>query len=240
MIRDIFCQISIFGDFTSIKPNAETVQSMSDRFIDYGLFPAVFQEESFTFSPNPELTKSETTNRLQMVSLEKKINVMFASNRMDINKVSTDLDIGVTNDDLNELFDILSKAASGLSSTRIGFNTTSLLDNPSASLLQKVKPGLTFYDDPNELTLRVNKRNDITFSDGSSEKSNVILTMQKTMGQLLINNQPLSVDNRLILQFDINTVPETTVPRFFHEQTKAYVISAEQIRKTILNDLISE
>ena len=239
MVQDIIYQISVFGDFTSIKPNTETVDAMITRFRDYGLLPAVFQEGSFTFPSNTGVPKAETTNRLQMVSFEKNINVMFASNRLDINRASTDLTIGVTNDNLNELLDILNKAASGLSFTRIGFNTTSLLNNPSTSLLQKIQPRLTLYNDPNELMLRVNKRNDIAVGDNSNEQSNVILTAQKTMGQLLINNQPISVDNGLILQFDINTIAENSEPRFFSEQTNKYIVSAEYIRQSLLNDLTS-
>lgn len=239
MYRDIVCQISMFGDFTSIKPDPETVQSMLTKFSDYGLLPSIFQEGNFTLSPNPQLSKTKTTNRLQMVSLEKKINVMFASNRIDVNRTSTDLNSGVTNDDINELLDILGKAVSGLSATRIGFNTTSLLDNPSASLLQKIQPSLDFYSDPNELVLRANKRKDITFGEGSSEKSNVILTAQKTMGNLLINNQQIPVENGLILQFDINTIPENTDPRFFSANTKEYVVAANQLRNAILGNLVS-
>ena len=140
MARDVFCQISVFGDFTSIKPNDEIVQAMIAKLSDYGLFPAVFQEGILALSPDPKLTKSETTNRLSMVSIEKMINVLFASDRIDISRASTDLDIGVTSDEINQLLDILHKAASGLSFTRIGFNMTSLLDNPSASLLQKYSP----------------------------------------------------------------------------------------------------
>ena len=238
MVRDVIYQISVFGDFTSIKPDAETVQAMITKFSDYGLIPTVFQEQNITLSPNTEPTIAETMNRLQMVSLEKNINVMFASNRLVVNKATTDSTTGLTGDDLNRLLDILGKAASGLSFTRIGFNTTSLMD-PTDSIMKKIQPELSYYNDPNELQLRVNKREFISIGENSIEKSNIILTVQKTMGQLLINNQPISVDNGLILQFDINTAPENSEPRLFSEQIKAYTASAEKIRQSLLNDLIS-
>ena len=239
MVRDIIYQISVFGDFVSIKPNPETIQMMIVKFSDYGLIPSIFQEGTFPIFPVSEIIKTETMNRLQMVSIEKSINVMFASNRIDINRASTDLNVGITNDDLSELLDILSKAVSGISSTRIGFNVTSLLDNPGVSLMQKIEPNLTFYDNSEELMLRVNKRSDVTLDD-SSENSNVILTLQKTMGQILISNRSIPIDDKLVLQFDINTIPEVSEPRFFYEQIKKYVLSAEKIRKNISTDLISE
>jgi len=243
MERDIIFQISVFGDFTSIKPDDATIQSMIAKLSDHGLLPSVFQEGNFTFSTDPKLQKTETTNRLQMVSIEKKINVRFAGNRIDINKASTDLTIGVTNDDLAVLLDILSKATVGLSFTRIGFNTTSLLDSPSAQLHQKIQPGIDFFNNSDELTLRVNKRKNISFevspNDASNETSNVILTIQKTMGQLLINNQQISIGNGFIMQFDINTTPEKSEPRLFSVHTKAYIEAAEELRQSLLKELIS-
>jgi hypothetical protein len=238
MVNDIIYQISVFGDFTSIQPSPDIIKSMINKLSKYEMLPAVFQEGSIMLSFNPELSKTETTNRLQMVSPTKSINIMFASNRIDINRTPIDISVGVSYADLTELFDILTIAVSGLSFTRIGYNTTSLLNNPPVPISKKLQPRLTHYDVLDELTLSVNKRTDITFGDHSCEKSNIILIAQKTMGQLLINNQPIAVDNGLIIQFDINTTPDVTEPRFFAEQTKAYVISAEQIRKNILDDLI--
>ena len=239
MVRDIIFQISVFGDFTSIIPDADTIQAMIARFSNYGLLPNIFQEQDVTFSPNLELTKADTMNRLQMVSFEENINVIFARNRLDINRISTDLTISLTNDDLYMLLDILNKAASGLSFSRIGFNTTSLLDNPADSIMQKIQPRISSYTNPSELQIMVNKREDVSIGESLNEKSNIILNVQKTMGQLLIMNKPLSVDKALILQFDINTAPENSEPRFFSEQTKTYVVSAEQIRRSVLRDLIS-
>ena len=239
MIRDIFCQMSAFGDITSIRPDADTVQSMITRFSAYGLIPTVFQENNLTLSPDPSLQKSETLTRLQMVALEKRINVMFASNRIDINRASTGLRSGVSDEDVNELLDILSAAAMGLSFTRIGLNTTSLLENPTAEMLGKIQPTLTLFDNPDELMLRVNQRRNIDFGDNLRENSNVVLILQKTMGQLLINDQPIPIDNSLVVQFDINTIPENPELRFFSEQTKAYMVSAEQLRQSLLSDLDS-
>ena len=239
MIQDILYQISVFGDVASIKPDIETVQSMIKRFSHYGLIPSIFQEGNLTLSHDLGLQQAETINRLQMLSLEKGINVMFASNRIDISKASVDTSTSVNQYDLNELLGIMNIATSGLASTRIAFNTTSLLDNPSVSLYQRIQPGLDIYDNPDELMFRVNKRKDIAISDVLSEKSNVILTIQKTMGQLLINNQPMSVDNGLIIQFDINTPPEVAEPRFFSEQTRMYIEAAALVKQRLLSDLIS-
>ncbi|MCL2343315.1 MAG: hypothetical protein FWC62_05400 [Firmicutes bacterium] len=239
MVRDIIYQITVFGDFTSIQPNDETIQRMITKFKDYGLLPSVFQEGIVTLSLD-NLAPPKAIDRLQMVSLSKMISVLFARNQIDISKAAIDPEVGVLNTHLRELLDILGKATEGFSFTRVGFNTTSLLDHPNAFLSKKIQPSLAFYDNPNELMLRVNKRDNITFCDDLSERSNIILTVQKTKGQLLINNNRIVIDNGLVLQFDINTIPEITEPRLFAEQTKAYVLSAEQIRQTILTDLVSE
>ena len=238
MIRDIVYQISVFGDFTSIKPSDETVKSMIAKLSDHGLLPSVFQEQSFTISADPAMTTTpEIANRLQMMSIEKNINVMFARNRIDLSKSVTDSNIGT--DDLNVLLDVLDKATSGLPFTRLAFNTTSLLDAPKDFLLQKMQPRLTFFNEPTELMLRVNKQTPIAINEDLNENSNVILLAQKTMGQLLINNSPISVDDGLILQFDINTLPEISDPRFFSAHAKGYVLGAEQVRQSLLTELLS-
>ena len=240
MIPDIIFQISVFGDFTAITPNDTTINAMIANFKDYGLLPAIFQENNFNlFLPEPQLTKMETTNRLSMVSVEKKLNVMFASGRIDINKSSADLTAPLTSEDLTILLDILGKATSGQPFTRVALNTTAILNNPKYNVVQKLQPCINFYANPSELTLRLNKQIDLSIGANVTECSNVIIILQKTVGQLLLNNQPIKIDNGIIVQFDINTQAENPTPRFSVEQAKRFITSAEEIRQTIICELIS-
>jgi hypothetical protein len=239
MISDIIFQISVFGDFTSITPSDTTISTMITNFKDYGLLPALFQENNLNLSPDPSLSKFETTSRLSMISVEKKLNVMFASSRIDISKTSADLTAHLMNEDLTVLLDLLRKATEGHSFTRIALNTTSMLSNPSEDIIRKLQPSLAFYSDPNELTVRLNKREDISVGNGSIECANTIITIQKTIGQLLLNNQPVSIDHGILIQFDINTLAENSSSRFSSEQAKGFVSSAEEIRQSILNQLLS-
>jgi len=174
-----------------------------------------------------------------MISLDKMLNVMFSSNRIDISKSSVDLSVSLTDDNLNTLLDILSKATPGLSFSRIALNSTSLLDDETQYLQRKLQSGLDFYDNPNELMLRVNKRKEISIEGNHYEDSNVILTVQRTVGQIIMINQPVPIDNGVITQFDINTIAENTTLRFFSDHVKKYILSANSIRQSILNTLIS-
>lgn len=239
MIADIVYQISVFGDFLSITPNGKTITEMMANFKDYDLLPTLFQENSFNLPPDTGLAKMETKSRLSMVSIDKKLNVMFASGRLDISKSSADLTSPLSSEDTEVLLDILGKATLGRSFTRIALNTTAILNNPSDSVMGKIQPNLDFYADPNELTLRLNKRVELLISDSSNEISNAIITFQKTMGQLLLNNQPMSIDNGLIVQFDINTLAENSSARFSPEQAKMFIKSAESLRQQILGQLLS-
>lgn len=239
MLSDIIYQVSIFGDFTSITPNDTVIQSMITTLREYELFPAIFQEGVLNISPDPNNATVQTMNRLQMISLDKMLNVMFSSNRIDISKSSVDLSVSLTDDNLNTLLDILSKATPGLSFSRIALNSTSLLDDETQYLQRKLQSGLDFYDNPNELMLRVNKRKEISIEGNHYEDSNVILTVQRTVGQIIMINQPVPIDNGVITQFDINTIAENTTLRFFSDHVKKYILSANSIRQSILNTLIS-
>ena len=142
MIADIVYQISVFGDFSSITPNDKTITEMMANFKDYGLLPNLFQENSFNLPPDPRLAKMETTNRLSMVSIDKKINVMFASGRLDISKSSADLTSPLPNEDTEVLLDILEKATFGRSFTRIALKTTAILNNPRDTVKRKLQNNL--------------------------------------------------------------------------------------------------
>lgn len=239
MLWDVIYQLSAFGDITSIKPTPEIIKSMMERLSEYSLLPSVVQEMNVTIPPSLESSKPPV-NRLQMISGDRGLTVMFASNRIDISKVATDFDKGVAPSELDELYKILKIVTEGLAFTRIGFNTTSILNNPSESLWKKIKPELTCYSNPIEYMLRVNERSSVDLSEGSAEMSNAILTVQKTVGQLLINNQPVSVNDGLIVQYDINTIQENMEPRFFSDQVEKYIVSAEKFRQLSLIELISQ
>ncbi len=76
-------QGSLFLDISWLKPEGSSIKSLMDLFADYELIPTTFTEAV------PE--HPVRSQRLMLTSSDTGIQIVFASNRIDIVKFPTDL-----------------------------------------------------------------------------------------------------------------------------------------------------
>lgn len=200
-------QINIFGDFSSIQPNMETIRSLTKNLEEFEFLPQYFQENSLTIKNvegdvvdelrSPDFSSKK---RLRLSSIDENYIIEFSSNIISIN-------VRKENDKLeDEISKIASVSMGELRSSRIGI----IIIDERDYIPDSVKPSISYYDELDELDefeIRLNRRKKINVNN-VEQLSNVIINISKPF----IFKE---VQNKLVQYVcDINTIPENEELRF--------------------------
>lgn len=213
-------QINIFGDFSSIQPNMETIRSLTKNLEEFEFLPQYFQENSLTIKNvegdvvdelrSPDFSSKK---RLRLSSIDENYIIEFSSNIISIN-------VRKENDKLeDEISKIASVSMGKLRSSRIGI----IIIDERDYIPDSVKPSISYYDELDELDefeIRLNRRKKINVNN-VEQLSNVIINISKPF----IFKE---VQNKLVQYVcDINTIPENEELRFSSDDVISFLKEAK-------------
>ena len=210
-------QINIFGDFSSIQPNMETIRSLTKNLEEFEFLPQYFQENSLTIKNvegdvvdelrSPDFSSKK---RLRLSSIDENYIIEFSSNIISIN-------VRKENDKLeDEISKIASVSMGELRSSRIGI----IIIDERDYIPDSVKPSISYYDELDEFEIRLNRRKKINVNN-VEQLSNVIINISKPF----IFKE---VQNKLVQYVcDINTIPENEELRFSSDDVISFLKEAK-------------
>jgi hypothetical protein len=232
-------QISIFLDARNITPTPDTVMAFLGQLKEFGFISSTYQEiVPPVLRPQP---------RLRLMTQNEEWNIRLGSQRIDMEKMPTDLkgsNLGeidsFCSDALNYLVkinEIVNKNAS-----RLAFITQYILGEMSEDTFSSTYEALfkhpSFYQDnqPFEWDWRSASRIEKEFA-GLRECLNVITILKRTKGDFQLKEQSMSFD-RILLTMDINTVAENSDLRFDLSHIKAFNETAQSMQAELLESLL--
>jgi hypothetical protein len=246
MFHEMIFKTIIFGDFDNIKPTPETIMALVNEFAALEVIPSTFTE---TNSGIPVLSvttilPSATKNRLRLTSEREGMDIFIFSNRIDIGFEPKDF-TGFSDEQIHNLKEkteiifeqLLNKYTK--SASRLALNTTTLLidlqDEQRSTFLRKFVTGEGYFSNPLEWSTRLMKREAIRLN-GNHDTINIIANIAITIGQE-DNDNKLRDFNGFTINFDINTVPENTAPRFGLPEIRDFLDQTVDLKKKLVSDL---
>jgi len=234
-------QISLFGSYDDINPNADTIKKFVDLFSEKGLIPNQVKEIGVNITG--ETFENITTNRLRLTASDNSFNIHFKEDRIDFEL--TNVNIGVFNmpnldvfikdfteciGKINQLFPKKHK--------RIGFVTSFLIQDTNLDKTQKkFNKNISYFDEKTILdwSNRVSTR--INVASPIEDTFNVISDIRELKTNLIIKNKA-SIFEGLLFNIDINTIVEDTNYRLSIDNTSLYIEEMLKIQKDIFSQTI--
>ena len=225
-------QFSLFGDFSDITPNnSQDIIDLLNLYKDKNFIPSIFQEIP------AEIIPAKSNNRI-MLSNADGWNMNIGNVRIDLsityNEKGKYSDMNIDNiiNEAKEIFEKILKLYQK-KCNRIALNTTFLFeDEESKKISNKYnKRGslIKFYNENESEEWNERYISQIKEKKFDDEIINIGTALNKTSGEIGIGNKTITFNDRIILQFDINTSPRITTHRFdiqkvntFFDIPKAY------------------
>jgi hypothetical protein len=226
-----------------IETNQSNISQMMGLFADKELIPTTFREIS-TFSPDSQLRFSlQSPNNNEW-------NIHFGTDRIDITKNTTDTkgnnlgELEQFSADVSDFFiKIMSKRPQ--QANRIALSNVVILKEMSEESLNilylKLFNPIKIYSDnkPFEWVLRTSSRirKQINSLD---EIFNFNSEINRSNGQMNINQEIIPVVDRIVINRDINSIPDNPTPRFGEKEMTDFFKNAAIWHDNLLNDIFEK
>lgn len=234
---------SVFTD--TIEASNENIAKLLTVFMDRGFLPNVYNEQT-PISGGAGVMQAPVGSYSvwELKSNDGKFVIKFGQGRIDIISMMLspssgigDIDSFIKNAD--ECFKmIFTKYPRTFN--RLALASNALLKVVPEEKLKEIYLSLVspigFYSDNNpvEWNIRQVAKNNININD-REEVINVICSLSRSL--VTINeNGHISNSNRIIIDFDINTIPENVEKRFSMEQYRSFALSALACQNRILDE----
>lgn len=228
-------QISLFGNFTNIKPDLETMKLLTDTFQSKSIFPTVSNHQNIDMITG--INSSEL--RVVLVTLDGRYNINILPERIDYLSKFTDtvkISDSQLSNEVNSGSKILSELLSVLKikSNRLALNIQFIYKNIEKEDLAKIYSSninfLEFYNQEKVIEWQLMSNARVSFEDPLfSETLNVISFVMPAMNVL-------TKTNGLMLQLDVNTLQDNLDLRFESDNLEQFYTTTIKI----VNDLYSQ
>lgn len=234
---------SVFTD--TIETSSENISKLLMLFADRGFLPNVYNEQiPIVGGFGPTQIPMSSFSVLELKSNDGKFAIKFGQGRIDI--VTTMLtpssgvgDINTFIEEADKCFKIIF-AKFPRTFSRLAFASNALFkilpdDKLNDLYLTLVSP-IKFYSEniPIEWNIRQVSKKEIDIND-NKELMNVVCSLSRSL--VTINeNGNISNSNRIIIDFDINTIPENMEKRFSMEQYNSFTSIALNCQNRILEE----
>lgn len=235
-------QVSFFGNYDEIIPNAEIIKTLFDLLSDKKLIPNQFQELGVSIVNGEPINSNK--NRLRFTSQDKSLNINFNADRIDF--IITNINIGVfampnISDFIKEVEDIISRIDKQYNKQhkRIGFVKDILIDGiDSKETQKKFNTNIPFFNGIplREWSNRVTSRVEIT--EPSKDILNIICDVKKVRSILYINSKNTEFDG-VHINVDVNTISENNNYRFNHNNISSFIKKIVEIEEEISNQALN-
>jgi len=235
---DLRYQIALFGNYDEIVPNSDNIKFFFDSFANKGMIP--YQTQEVNIDVTSKEPSQKTIQRLSLADSERKWDIKFNTDRIDITFVNAN--IGITEviskeDFLKETMFFLEKIDGKFqrSHKRIAFVAHYLFSPTDASKSSKpFTNSINYFDDKPilEWSNRVATRVKLSYDD-QEDVINVISEMGRINQPMKINNA-VSLFQGIALNVDINTIPENETYRFQLKDLKSIFEEMLKIEKIVV------
>lgn len=209
-------QMSLFGSFINIKPKNDLVIQLLTNLQDYNFIPGTV-EVAMIDATTKQITSD---SRLQLISEDKTINIVFLQDRIDFNYnfiPNTELlkDIRSLVNYMGNLVQKVFAAFASTNGNRLALNCRCLLekmnDENLSSFVEKYThlPSFASINNLSEWNMRLNSPQSMTVRADTNEPCNRIVEFG--IMRSLDNSKSIG------LTFDINTLAENMEMRFNYE-----------------------
>ena len=234
---------SVFTD--TIEASSENISKLLMLFVDRGFLPNVYNEQIPSVGGfGPTQIPIGPLSVLELKSNDGKFIIKFGQGRIDIVMTMPSPSVGVGDinvflEEADNCFKIIF-AKFPRTFSRLAFASNALLkilpeDKLNDLYLSLISP-VEFYSEniPVEWNIRQVAKNEIEIND-NKELMNVVCSLSRSL--VTINeNGNISNSNRIIIDFDINTVPENMEKRFSMEQYNSFISTALDCQNRILEE----
>lgn len=216
-------QYTLFGEFSDLKPeNPDIIIKLMTIFKEEKFMPASFQEFNMNTMP-PKMD-----NRISLINKDG-VTLNIGNNRIDLiiayNEQGKYMDMKIE-EITNKAIELLSSLldAFGKTCNRLALNTMGILSSEdSKKIIEKynnVNQIVSYYNEnkPYEWNQRLVAKKEFS---SINEDINLITSLSKTKGQLSNNNKTILVDG-IMIQFDINTLPDKLNYRFGKDEVQKF------------------
>lgn len=229
-------QFALFGNYEEIMPSASTIEYFLKEFSDKGLLPTQYNEVKI-------VGEHETVNipRLQFVSFEKGIQIIFSSDRIDI--YLTNINIGKfempdSNEFIQDVLSFLTKVNLRFPRLhkRLGFVTrTATIDADLTLLSDRAvnKPEIFKDKAVLEWSNKVLVRDTIEIPEIEPLNLSVESVWQKA--NMTVDGKAILVDGLLTI-VDINTLNDNQNYRFNIDKVQHFLEKAIVLESNIIDD----
>lgn len=227
-------QASFFANLTTVQPRSETVVRILQQFTANGLqvLPNMVQEiNGGVPGPMP---------RLRLTSQAGDFEVLVGSMRLDVVKQKASF---LDETDLGSLAEFGGLAdrcirsvldGQDINASRLALIVQSIeAEMPEDELNRRFgvlfnPPEFFNANAPTEWTFRANARRNLNFGE-IHEESNSIAKIERVQGQFAEGGGLLQEFDRIITEYDINTLPTNTAERFSPEVLRPFIDAASEI-----------
>lgn len=236
-------QASFFADLSALAATPENTLALLTQLSanGVGLLPSTIQEIA---PPN-----MVPVPRLRFTSPSGDSEVLVATGRLDIVKqaaIFSDAEI-LTPAGFAEFTESCISAifqGRAIAGSRLAFIVQSMAEEQSQATLseyfEKLFNAPTFYQThpPIEWTFRANSQQDFAFGN-VNESVNTILKTERVQGKAIETGGAWQDFDRVMMEFDINTLPTNGTSRFAPEILSAFVNAAMPLIDSLEADLVS-
>ena len=230
-------QASAFANVKHITPSSENISVLLEIFRDKELIPGVIQEIGHEVGIGP---------RIMLKSIKPEWGITFGSRRINIEKSLIDPkgdNLGNLKDFCADSTDFFARIFSRfkMRSNRLALVATYLFEEMASPTLnemyKKVFNSLSFYTKfpPSEWNTRSAAKMPFSFA-GLDEQINALISIDRVKMELALPDSVIPLD-RIQVQFDLNTIPESTDSRFDIEHLSAFYTDILPIHNALLKEV---
>jgi hypothetical protein len=239
-------QVSLFGNFDEIIPDGENMKFFIDEFSDKGMIPNQYQELTFNIDlKSKQPVPAKANQRISLTDSEKKWNIKFNTNRIDI--IFNNSNIGVIEiipkeKFLLEVIDFLTRINKRFSQKykRIGFVSQYLIEDIEIAKSSKIFVNtIDYFKEKSVIEWNSNivTREKLTYQNEIDELVNINSDARWMNARMTINSK-LSPFKGVLLNFDVNTIPENNNYRFDADNIQSILNELFKIENNIFEQTI--
>jgi hypothetical protein len=237
---DFYLNYRMTAFIETIEISNANIAKLMGLFLDENLLPNVYNETIIN-SPNP--IQSPT---LELRNMQNSWILKFGTGRVDILRIkqSSTSDIGNIEDFVAWANNCLEKILCGFDrkANRIAFATNCVMKELSSDKLdciyKKIVSPISFYSQniPFEWSIRNVSKKDLAILD---QKENVNFSSILSLAEIVVNeNGNIAKSQRVILDFDINSIPDNTALRFSIGHIKSFISTILDYHNSITDEYI--
>lgn len=239
----------IFGSYKDISPNnIDFLKHIVDHTLSNGYMPSTIDELSFNLDSSG--TKTSNEKRLAINKMDNSTSLRILADRIEVEYRNNNFTPAGTNSynpsakivfkDAVNLVKLIEEFYSGTTHNRLGLIATYVLSKENSTKVSKNFSSKANIG--NEELVEWNQKTVIRKQINikkSPEMLNVSKDISFGMRNIVSNNKQAQKLSEVVIDLDINTIPEKTNSRFKFEDVKSFIDVVLPLQDSIMDEILS-